>query len=108
MEYTEKQKIQRRKASRIVAKAYEMSTAAQMDNTYQFEKEQRFLTTLTPENREIWKEMTRSYPDRADCVKQAYASLKMEDMQHANQIIQAAWRADTTKEFDDMLCSLAQ
>src|SRR2546428_4931605 len=98
----------RTRAQRVIAKAYEMSSAAQMDNTYQFEKEQKFLKTLTPENLAIWKDIAVNYPDRSDLVKQAYAQISQEDVRWANEIIQAAYRCNTRKEFDDMLSQLAQ
>src|SRR3989442_3122972 len=98
----------RTRAQRVIAKAYEMSSAAQMDNTYKLEKEQKFLKTLTPENLAIWKDIAVNYPDRSDLGKQAYAKVSQEDVRWANQIIQAAYRCNTRKECDDMLSQLAQ
>src|SRR6266516_626650 len=87
---------------KAVAKAYELGIAKE------FDKEYAFFRTLTQENLGLAKEILNKYPDRAALLKEAFAQITMDDIKWANNIIQAAWRATTRKEFDDTLSQIRQ
>src|SRR5256885_841234 len=98
----------KRAGQRIVAKAYEQNMAAGDNKDFVSKKEDAFFRTLTPENLGLAKEILNKYPDRASLLKEAFAQISMDDMRWANNIIQAAWRATTRKEFDDTLAQIRQ
>src|SRR6266566_5067619 len=93
---------------RAVAKAYEVGMAAQDNPSFLDAKEKAFFRALNEDSLAKVKVILTKHPDRADMLKEAFANLSSEDVRWANQIVQAAWRVNTRKEFDDMLSQLAQ